>query len=413
MNLRIILILTLCLAALWTFSQPFSKNCEASFTYQQDPANHLIVNFTSTSTGDITDYLWDFGDGSTFSGENPSHAFPFTGDFTVCLKVSSDDTLNLCSDSICVAISINLLSQYNIGGLLFAGMYPINNPQPSGDHAFAYLYKFGPGGLAPVDSVYFDTLGYFWFEGVTEGKYFIKTGLLESSSHFSQFLPAYHGDCLRWTDADTLFVNQNVYNINIYMVKGTPLTTGGGHIRGNLLMEQSAGGTIPMENGQVVLADATGIPYQCTYSDQSGGFLFDLVPAGEYQVFSEYTARFSQKVDLVLDNNSPSADSLELKIYAAISGVEDLPLTAPVNVTLFPNPVETALKIQLTLNQPEEIDAQIYNHMGKLIKTASWHFPAGRFQMDVNVGDLTPAMYLITMKDSHSAWQITKKFVKK
>ena len=412
MNRRIILFFSLCFTVLWTLAQPFGENCEASFTYLQDEGNHLIVNFTNTSIGNITDFFWDFGDGSTFHGEDPSHAFPYAGEFTVCLTISNNDTLNPCSDSTCVTLRVDILPQYNIGGLLFAGTFPINNPIPSGDTAFAYLYRFESAGLVPVDSIFFDTLGYFWFMGVTEGKYFLKTGLLESSTRFTQYLPAYHGDCLLWTDADTLFVDQNVYNVNIYMITGKPMIPGTGHIQGNLVMEQSHGGTIPMEGGQVVLADASGIPYSCTYSGPSGEFLFDQIPPGEYQVFSEYTSRFSQKIDLLLDESTPNADSLELKLYAAISGIGDPPSTNAANVTIFPNPVNTVLKVLITAKQPEQVEAYIYNHMGQMMRRASWQLPTGKFQQEINLSDLPPAIYLITIQDSHSYWQVIKKFIK-
>jgi len=412
MNRRIILFLPLLFAALWTLAQPFAKSCEASFTYLQDQGNHLIVNFTNTSTGEITDYYWDFGDGSTFHGEDPSHAFPYTGEFTVCLTVSGTDTLSPCYDSACVTLRVDILPQYNIGGLLFAGTYPINNPLPNGDTAFAYLYKFEPAGLVPVDSIFFDTLGYFWFMGITEGKYFLKTGLLESSIRFSQYLPAYHGDCLLWTDADTLLVDQNVYNVNIYMVPGKPMTPGTGYIRGQLVMEQSNGGAIPMEEGQVVLADATGTPYSCTYSGQSGEFLFEQLPPGEYQIFSEYTARFSQKIDLLLDETNPVSDSLELMVYAAISGIDDPPSSEPVNVAIFPNPVSTCLRIQISLKKSEQIEARVYNHMGQLMRSTQWQMPAGKFQQEMNLEELSPAIYLISIQNPQSDWRVIKKFIK-
>lgn len=413
MNRRIILLISLSLLAFLTIAQPTWKSCEASFTYLQDPGNYMIVNFTSTSTGDITDYFWDFGDGSTFHGENPSHAFPFAGEFTVCLTISGNDTLNPCHDSTCVPIRVDILPKYNVGGLLFAGNYPINNPLPTGDLAFAYLYRFEPLGLVPVDSIVFDTLGYFWFMGVTEGKYFLKTGLLEGSERFSQFLPAYHGDCLLWTDADTLFVEQNIYNVNIYMVEGEALEPGNGHISGTLMMEQSIGGTIPMKKGQVVLTDEKGKPYLCTYTDPSGTFLFDQLPPGEYKIFSEYTARYSQKIDVLLNEDNPSADSLELTVYASISGIGDMLSSDPFELKIFPNPVLTSLRVQFSLNQASQLLVSVYNLMGQRKIMEEWVYPNGNFQRELNLQYLPPGIYLIAIQDVHSGLQVTRKIIKK
>ncbi len=59
----------------------------ASFTWQ---ANDLEVSFQSTSTGDITDYQWNFGDGSPISTEqNPIHLYSAYGSYEVVLTVSN------------------------------------------------------------------------------------------------------------------------------------------------------------------------------------------------------------------------------------------------------------------------------------------------------------------------------------
>ncbi|KXB07203.1 hypothetical protein AKJ51_01825 [candidate division MSBL1 archaeon SCGC-AAA382A20] len=52
------------------------------------------VQFTDESSdpdGTITSRFWDFGDGSTGSGENPVHTYSSPGTYTVTLEVSDDD----------------------------------------------------------------------------------------------------------------------------------------------------------------------------------------------------------------------------------------------------------------------------------------------------------------------------------
>jgi uncharacterized repeat protein (TIGR01451 family) len=48
----------------------------------------LLVNFTDTSTGTITNRLWDFGDGGISTATNPSHTYTNAGSFSVTLTVS-------------------------------------------------------------------------------------------------------------------------------------------------------------------------------------------------------------------------------------------------------------------------------------------------------------------------------------
>ena len=48
----------------------------------------LTVNFSDLSTGDITSWLWNFGDGSSANEKNPVHIYNKTGTYTVQLTVS-------------------------------------------------------------------------------------------------------------------------------------------------------------------------------------------------------------------------------------------------------------------------------------------------------------------------------------
>ena len=49
------------------------------------------VTFTDLSSGNPTEWLWDFGDGSTSTEQNPSHSYSTLGGFTVTLKASNGE----------------------------------------------------------------------------------------------------------------------------------------------------------------------------------------------------------------------------------------------------------------------------------------------------------------------------------
>lgn len=63
-----------------------------------DVCAYLPVNFTDLSTGNVDEWLWDFGDGSTSTSQNPTHIYTDTGYFSIQLIVWNNgcpDTLKL------------------------------------------------------------------------------------------------------------------------------------------------------------------------------------------------------------------------------------------------------------------------------------------------------------------------------
>ncbi len=72
---------------------------KASFTVTPGGGNDpLTVQFSDNSTGNVTSWYWDFGDGSTSTSQNPNHTYAAIGTYVVTLKVSnafgSDSLIN-------------------------------------------------------------------------------------------------------------------------------------------------------------------------------------------------------------------------------------------------------------------------------------------------------------------------------
>ncbi len=59
----------------------------ARFTVSDTLSCTGFINFTSTSLNSPSSYLWNFGDGTTSTLQNPSHTYSTTGTYTISLKV--------------------------------------------------------------------------------------------------------------------------------------------------------------------------------------------------------------------------------------------------------------------------------------------------------------------------------------
>ncbi len=79
-------------------------NCNAQFSYSVDTNNSLLIHFTDLSIGNLTNWNWDFGDGSTSNNINPSHTYASAGSYSVILSVN--DSGFTCFDSVSVLINV-------------------------------------------------------------------------------------------------------------------------------------------------------------------------------------------------------------------------------------------------------------------------------------------------------------------
>lgn len=80
--------------------------CEAKFDFIFNPNNYREVHFTDMSYGNILNWEWDFGDGTTSSEPSPTHVFLEDGVYNVCLTISNDDIVANCYDSVCATVII-------------------------------------------------------------------------------------------------------------------------------------------------------------------------------------------------------------------------------------------------------------------------------------------------------------------
>jgi PKD repeat protein len=80
-----------------------SQSLSASFAYSpSSPYAGQTVQFTDTSTGSPTSWQWDFGDGSSSTLQNPSHAYSNSGTYTVTLKVTNSTDSKTASNTITI-----------------------------------------------------------------------------------------------------------------------------------------------------------------------------------------------------------------------------------------------------------------------------------------------------------------------
>ncbi|MBL8163235.1 MAG: PKD domain-containing protein [Anaerolineae bacterium] len=106
----------------------------------------LDVQFTSASTGQITSYSWDFGDGSTSTETNPRHRFDRAGTYTVRLTVVGPGGQDNAQQTISVTQQANApVASFRATPL--SGNVPLNVrfENTSSGSITSYSWDFGDG----------------------------------------------------------------------------------------------------------------------------------------------------------------------------------------------------------------------------------------------------------------------------
>ena len=113
----------------------------------------LTVVFTDTSTGPITTWWWEFGDGETSAAQHPTHTYALTGTFTISLTVTGPGG----SDAEVKAGYIQVSEEPVVANFT---AYPTSGPAPlivqftdeSAGNITAWLWSFGDGVTGTLQS---------------------------------------------------------------------------------------------------------------------------------------------------------------------------------------------------------------------------------------------------------------------
>ncbi|MCF8368512.1 MAG: PKD domain-containing protein [Bacteroidales bacterium] len=129
--------------------------CTADFSFEPDSSNFLNYYFVDASSGIISNYFWDFGDGNFSDETDPQHLFPGPGNYQVCLTIFNDSLGIFCTDMQCYDLSIeySISSQFSWSLDTLSGnnnLYFFQNLS-TGDPT-TFLWDFGDGNYSSSEN---------------------------------------------------------------------------------------------------------------------------------------------------------------------------------------------------------------------------------------------------------------------
>jgi PKD repeat protein len=401
---------------IFTGYTPPPSECSAYFSHEQ--VDSLTLTFTGiiyinngqTYPDSTSVFTWDFGDGTTGMGQTITHAFPDdpAGGYMVCLLTSivlPDG--NSCTATYCETISLNIPT-FSIYG------YVILDNQQFADQGIAHLMIMDSlqQNVIEVQSATLDTMGQYYFPDIAIYNvwiYYVQAELTEGSAWFGQYLPTYHLNSLSWEEAQPVYPVPNE-PANIYMIAGTPADGGNGVITG---LVTNLGAREFMSGVEVVLLDAAGNPLTYMRSDEQGSFTFENLPYGTYIIHAELAGIHTTEAGITLSAEQPSAN-VQVQVSGGeanvVFGVPEHNIYLDKAGDVYPNPVNSTAKIDITVKKPVSAEISIFGQTGQLMNANGSLLSAGTHTLTLDTGSFPAGLYLLRISTGQGE-MICRKFM--
>ncbi|MFN5069675.1 MAG: PKD domain-containing protein [Bacteroidota bacterium] len=131
----------------------FNTNATADYSYLlNDLCDSLIVNFSAQGSSPAATYQWDFGDGTTGSGNIPSHTYYDAGVYTVTLIVNDTTACNPL-DTFTQTIPFTSRITASPSGDYFSGCAPLTVQfENNSIGGTTFKWEFGDGSTSTLEN---------------------------------------------------------------------------------------------------------------------------------------------------------------------------------------------------------------------------------------------------------------------
>jgi hypothetical protein len=373
-----------------------SEKLQARFKYVQKQSDnrYKFMFVDQTKCENVIEWQWDFGDGTTSNIQNPSHVFPVHGLFKITLNITAVINNVLKISLITKQLYISDREYFHMGGHVFSEYFPI-------DMGYAYLYMIDSNEhYVSIDTVAFDTLGYYFFYHIPSGKYIIKAEPMCQSQYYGTLLPTYFGDKLFWEECETINLTNTSWEYNINLGYSDGFSDGVGRIEGNVVYDilPTSYKNYSAKGVNIYIFDDFDKLLTYRYSDDFGDFNFDQINLNSYKLYPEITGLEADKVIVELTLEQPVVDNIEILIFSnSVSYViPNQENNINENVGLpYPNPSSETLKIPLNLTNVNNASYEIYNMYGQLIRTSKVEVMNNANVFEISIGSLKNGSYIL------------------
>lgn len=385
------------------FVYDWPMDCSNWFDYV---ATDLTVDFSGYVINQLpADYDWDFGDGTTGTGQYVTHTYPDNGFYLVTLTTEDAEG---CIWTTTQEVWVGDM-EFNISGTVFVD-------STYADYANVYLMTFDTlwTSLITVDVTSLGADGTYLFEDVnfdTNWIYFVQAELTDQSVYYGDYLPTYHLSTINWEEAWPVFPCPIMpYPADIFMVPSGSYSTGNGVINGTVHAGDSRG---VLENVEMILLNNEHDPLTYMRSDGDGSFDFSHLAYGTYIVYTEIVGVETTPAVITLSEENPREEiSIVVKNGQALLDISEINSEFIEEVgMIYPNPVVDHAQIDVSVSKGSDVSITIVNQLGQTVYSATIGKSAGIHKIEMETAMLDKGLYTLQLITQDGA-KVVRKFVK-
>lgn len=368
-----------------------------------------VLSAMSSPPNLALDYIWNTGAIGTVITTTETGLY--------CVTATPVDPVDSCYASACVVIDADgpdttgagtPINGYVLGGGDVTGvveLYAMTSANAGITNAWTL-----------VDSTGISADNYYSFDHVPPGVYAVRAIPDPGTNGEQEFFPTYHVSAIDWQQADPVFhpspltVTTDIHLVPTTNVQGTGVISGTIVDPDGLLpdiTEDVRSSGVP--GVEVILSTSDRTPIAYTFSDISGGFVFEGLPFGAYVLTFEVAGLSSPELWVTITEENQSIAGLELNTGNPLpSSPQDL-LPVATDLVIYPQPAVDRMMLQLNVDEPTEYDVQILTLNGALVDRQRFTLSSENPRA-LDVSGLSPGMYVLRLL-AHNG-QIAKKWIK-
>lgn len=378
-----------------------SKWCETVYVYDSVApcSNYFIysnagnnVAFTGYASPESSVYNWDFGDGTTGTGNQVTHQYQSAGVYIVSLLTTSDEGCTYTStQDVIVGDSV---SYFQVYGQVFEDTWPLTQ-----GFVFIFSHNTNPSGYTWFNMTTIDTSGVYVFPMVPFGDY----NVLAVPADGSNYLPTYYENTQFWQDASTVTAGETPNPVNIQLVEANPISTQGNCIiTGHISTTSAKAGNNTtfteslLDEVIIYLTDSDYKIIAFTKLNTSGNFTFGNLPYGIYYVRPELSGISSSYLYVDLNQTTATVNlNMTLEGNNILGNEEPLELSA---LAIYPNPATETARINISSGINGEADITVNDLGGRQLLQQTIKISYGTAETEIPVSSLKPGIYLIRVR---------------